>query len=103
MYPESGMEREQVLATLRAHEPELKHAGIVHLSLFGSTARGESEPGDVDLMAAFDEARELSLLDVIHIENSLADLLGSPVDLVEEGTLKPRVKKSVEAEAVRAF
>jgi predicted nucleotidyltransferase len=25
------------------------------------------------------------------------------VDLVEEGTLKPRVQRSVEAEAVRAF
>lgn len=97
------MSPDQVIATLRAHEPQLKQAGIVRLSLFGSTARGHAATGDVDLLAAFDESRALSLLDVVHIENQLADLLGHPVDLVEEGTLKPRVKQSVEAEAVRAF
>ncbi|MSV31427.1 MAG: hypothetical protein EXQ57_02810 [Bryobacterales bacterium] len=98
------MEREQVIATLRAHERQLKDAGIVRLSLFGSTARGDAGPdSDVDLLAAFDERRRLSLLDVVGLEIQLADLLGCPVDLSEEGRLKPRVQKNVEAEAVRAF
>jgi predicted nucleotidyltransferase len=43
------------------------------------------------------------LLDVIGIENKLADLLGQPVDLIEEGTLKPRARQSASREAVRAF
>jgi len=30
-------------------------------------------------------------------------VLGRPVELVEEGTLKPRVRRTVDAEAVRAF
>jgi len=55
------------------------------------------------LLAAFDEARKLSLLDVIGMENALADLLGRPVDLIEEGTLKPWVRQGVDGEAVRAF
>jgi predicted nucleotidyltransferase len=98
------MSREEVLATLREHEPELKAAGVVRLSLFGSTARGERRPdSDIDLLAAFDETRRISLLGVAGIEIQLAELLGLPVDLVEEGTLKPRVKRSVDAEAVRAF
>lgn len=97
------MEREQVIATLRAHERQLRDAGIVRLSLFGSTARGDAGPdSDVDLLAAFDE-RRLSLLDVVGLEIQLSDLLGCPVDLSEEGRLKPRVQKNVEAEAVRAF
>jgi predicted nucleotidyltransferase len=58
---------------------------------------------DIDLLAAFDDARALSLLDVIGIENQLADLLGQAVDLVEEGTLRPRARQSVRREAVRAF
>jgi predicted nucleotidyltransferase len=33
----------------------------------------------------------------------LTDLLGQRVDLIEEGTLKPRVRRSVEPEIVRAF
>jgi hypothetical protein len=98
------MNREAVIATLRAHEPELRAAGVVRLSLFGSTARERALPGsDIDLLASFDGARQLSLLDVIGIENKLADLLGQPVDLIEEGTLRPRVRQSVDREAVRAF
>jgi predicted nucleotidyltransferase len=43
--------REKVINTLRAHERELKEAGIVHLSLFGSTARGDGgTKSDVDLL-----------------------------------------------------
>jgi len=98
------MDREQVLAALRAHERELKDAGIVRLSLFGSTARGEASPGsDVDLLAVFDSTRKLSALDVVGIQLKLSRLLGQPVDLSEEGTLKPRVKSRVDPEAVRAF
>jgi uncharacterized protein len=98
------MDREQVIATLRDHEQELKEAGIVRLSLFGSTARGDGGPeSDVDLLAAFDESRRLSLLDVVGIEIQLTDLLGVRVDLSEEGTLKERIQQSVEAEVLRAF
>jgi predicted nucleotidyltransferase len=98
------MNRDAVIAALRAHEPELKAAGVVRLSLFGSTARDEARPdSDIDLLAAFDEAVPLSLLDVIRIENQLADLLGQPVDLIEEGTLRPGAQRNVDREAVRAF
>jgi uncharacterized protein len=98
------MDREYVIGMLRAHERELKQAGIVRLSVFGSTARGDRGPSsDVDLLAAFDENRRLSLLDLVGIERQLAELLGCAVDLAEEGRLRPHVQKSVEAEAVRAF
>jgi predicted nucleotidyltransferase len=97
------MNRETVITALRAHESELRAAGVVRLSLFGSTARGEARPdSDIDLLAAFDNARRLSLLDVIRIENQISDLLGHAVDLIEEGTLKPRVRQSVDREAMRA-
>jgi uncharacterized protein len=98
------MDREQVIAVLREHEVELRAAGVVRLSLFGSTARGEQHPdSDIDLLAAFDGTRRISLLDVAGIEQQIARILGRPVELVEEGTLKPRVRKNVEAEALRAF
>jgi predicted nucleotidyltransferase len=54
-------------------------------------------------LAAFDETRRISLLDVVGIEEQISQILGRTVELVEEGTLKPRVQKNVEAEAVRAF
>jgi len=98
------MSPEAVIAALRANEPELRAAGVERLSLFGSTARGEARPdSDIDLLASFDDRRDLSLLDVIRIENQIADLLGHAVDLVEEATLKPRVRHKAALEAVRAF
>jgi predicted nucleotidyltransferase len=98
------MNREEIIATLREHEPELKAAGVVRLSLFGSTARGDGRlDSDIDLLAAFDDSMRISLLDVAGIAIQLSELLGHKVDLVEEGRLKPRVKKNVEAEALRAF
>ena len=105
MYGDNGiMNREHVIATLRGHESELRAAGIVRLSLFGSTARGDDRPdSDIDLLAAFDDTRRISLLDVVGMEAQISRLLGRTVELVEEGTLKPRVRKNVEAEAVRAF
>jgi predicted nucleotidyltransferase len=98
------MKRDEVIAALREHEPELRSAGVVRLSLFGSAARNEARAtSDIDLLAAFDEAHALSLLDVMGIENRIADLLGQPVDLIEEGTLRPRVHQRVSREVVRAF
>lgn len=65
---------------------------------------GDQRPdSDVDLLAAFDSARRISLLDVAGIEQQISRMLGRAVELVEEGTLMPRVRKSVDAEAVRAF
>ena len=98
------MSRAEVLATLKAHEREIRAAGVTRLSLFGSTARDDRGlASDVDLLAAFDQDQRLSLLDIIHIQNQIAKLLGTPVDLIEEGTLKPRVQVAVEREIVRAF
>lgn len=92
--------RDQVIATLRAHEGELRNAGIVRLRLFGSVARGEAG-NDVDLVAEFDRA--LSLIDLVGLENRLSDLLGRPVDLTQERALKARVRANVDREAVLAF
>jgi len=36
------MQRDTAIATLKAHEAELKQLGVEHLYLFGSTARGEA-------------------------------------------------------------
>lgn len=68
----------------------------MRLSLFGSTVRGDrGSNSDIDLVAALDDGRRFSLLDVIHIENQIADLLGEEVDLLVEGTLKPHIQETL--------
>jgi len=99
------MTRDQVIAKLREHEPELRAAGVEHLLLHGSYARGTaiSELSDIDVIAEFDPGRRLSLLDMVRIENRLADLLGVRVDLSPANTLKEPVRQNAAREAVLAF
>lgn len=98
------MDRSEIIRRLRSHEAELRAAGIVRLGLFGSTAREEQTSGsDIDLLATLDETKALSLLDLVHLENRLSDLLGRKVDLVEESCLKPRIRPRIEKDVVRAF
>jgi len=98
------MDREYVITKLREHEPELKAAGIVHLRLHGSLARGAAtSTSDVDLIAEFDSTRHFSLLDMAGLENRLSDLLGAPVDLSPQHTLKQPVAERAARESVRAF
>jgi uncharacterized protein len=89
---------------VRAFEPELKTAGITRLSLFGSVARGDASPeSDVDLMAEFDPDRQFSLLDMVRLENRLADILGARVDLTPTRAMRDRIRERATREAVLAF
>jgi len=98
------MNRDQIIATLRAHQAELRAAGVVRLALFGSAARGENLPGsDVDLLAEFDKTRAFTLLTLGRIENRLTDLLGTPVDLSSPDWLRESIKGQVLRESIRAF
>ena len=99
------MDCDQIIAKLREHAPELKAAGVVHLFLHGSYARGTAirDSSDVDVIAEFDPRRRLSLVDMVAMENRLTDLLGVRVDLSPAKTLKEPVRNKAKREAVLAF
>ncbi|HLX44586.1 MAG TPA: nucleotidyltransferase family protein [Bryobacteraceae bacterium] len=98
------MTKEQVIATLREHEPELKAAGIIRLAVFGSVARGDNSPGsDVDLLAEFDQTKHYTLLSLGRLETRLADLLGAKVDLSSPEWMKETVRIQALQEAIPAF
>ena len=87
---------------LAEHKKELqKNYGIKEIGIFGSYVRGgQKTQSDVDLLVEFEEPSNLTLLDFVRLENYLSDVLGVKVDLVEKGTLKPRIGKHVLAEVV---
>ena len=99
------MDKSTIIAKLREHESELKAAGIEHLFLHGSYARGTAigEVSDVDVIAEFAPGRRLSLLDMVAIENRLAEMLGVRVDLSPAKDLKEPVAAKASHEAVLAF
>jgi uncharacterized protein len=93
---------DQIKETLSKHKEELKqNYQVIDIGVFGSYVRGEQKKtSDVDILVEFEESSKLSLLDFIGLENYLADILGVKVDLVEKGTLKPRIGKHVLEEVV---
>ncbi|MDP3739177.1 MAG: nucleotidyltransferase family protein [Hyphomonadaceae bacterium] len=95
------MPRDDLLARLNALRPWLRTQGVERLRVFGSHARDTAGPeSDVDLIADF--SRNVSLLDLIGLQQSLSLRLGAPVDLATSAGLKARVRDRIEAEAVDA-
>ena len=104
MWQSVGMDKGSIIQTLREHERELRAAGIEHLRLFGSVARGEATvESDVDLMADLDRSKRLSLVGMARLENQLTDLLGVRVDLSPADSMKEAVRARAVREAILAF
>jgi len=86
---------EELKATLK-DKHKVKSVGI-----FGSYLTGEERKrSDLDVLVEFDESADLSLLDFARLENFLSEALGVKVDLVEKGTLKPRIGRNILKEVV---
>lgn len=71
---------------------------VKRLSLFGSRLRGEERPdSDVDLLLEYQG--NLSLFDLIRMQQDLEKILGKSVDLVTEPGLSKYIRKQVLASA----
>ena len=95
---------QRIVATLQAHETELRRAGIRHLSLFGSFARGDADAAsDVDLAVEFDPAARMDLFRLTGLERRIAEILGWRVDLLPESVQQPRLQANIDRDRRRAF
>lgn len=93
-----------MIELLRVHEGELRAAGVVHLSVFGSVARGDaSEKSDVDLMADFDRSKRLTLVRIGSLQQRLSEWLGAEVELSSADWMREPVRSRAVREAVVAF
>jgi len=98
------MERDRVIVILREHAPELKDAGVMHLRVFGSVARGDnSASSDVDLLADLDKSKRFTLVTLGGLENRLGDLLGVKVDLSSPDWMRESIRNRVLEEAILVF
>ena len=99
-----GMDRTLVISKLREHAPELKAAGLVHVRVFGSTARGESlRDSDVDLLVEFDPRKQQTLVTVGSLQSRLSELLDVRVDLSAAEWMREPVRSRAIEEAILAF
>jgi len=101
------MSGEEIIAKLRAHEHELRAAGVTSLALFGSTARGKQrDDSDVDVVVQFtDEVRNEGFAYFGRIDSlsrRLAEILERPVDVVAEPIQKDRLRQAIERDRIIA-
>ncbi len=94
------MRKQEALQLLAQHKPELaRRFGVIDLALFGSTARDEAgDSSDIDVMVNF-EGRSTAKR-YFGVQFYLEDLLGCPVDLVQEGVIRPELKPYIEKDLI---
>jgi len=93
------MNLDEILKTLAAHRDELKGFGVKSLALFGSIVRGEARPdSDIDILVEFKGPATFDCY--MDLKFFLEELLDRRVDLVTHKALKPRLRPSVEREAI---
>jgi predicted nucleotidyltransferase len=94
------MTREEVLATLRKHKPELqKKYPLASVELFGSYARNEQTPdSDIDILVEFSEPVGYEFIDLlIEFETIFA---GYKVDLLSKNGIKPHYRPYIEEDII---
>jgi len=95
------MNKDHIIVVLREHAHELKAAGLVHLRLFGSVARGDANANsDIDLLAEFDSSKPVTLGG---LESRLADLLGAKVEISSEQWMHAPIRDQALQESLLAF
>ncbi len=85
---------EQILTALKAHLPELRAMGVKDLYVFGSVARGEPNPQDVDVLVEFEKIP--GLVGFIRLKQYMETFLNFPVDLVTRRGCSPRLYHTIE-------
>jgi uncharacterized protein len=62
---------------------------IRQIGIFGSLVRGEAtETSDIDILIDYDPTSNLTLFDIITLEDELSELLGTKTDVVTLPSLK---------------
>ena len=84
--------RQDLIAAAAAH-------GVTNLRVFGSVARGtDRSDSDLDLLA--DLPPDMGLLGLGRVQDELEAIVGTRVDLVPAGDLKPGVRSQAERDLV---
>ena len=99
-----AVDRDAIIARLRANESDLRARGVAHAALFGSRARGDIRPdSDIDIVIDIEPGAADDVYSYVGLKRYIAGLFDGPVDVVDREGLKPYVRPSVNADALYAF
>ena len=71
-----------------------KKYSISELAIFGSSLRDDfSKKSDIDILVSFDKNSEITLFDIMDLEDEFSNLLKRKVDIVEKESLRNPIRK----------
>jgi predicted nucleotidyltransferase len=98
------VDRNTVIATLKAREAGLRQRGVRHIALFGSAARGDTtDASDIDILVDLQPDAPIGVFEYVGLTQFIEDPFPVPVDVANHARLKPHIRPSAEREAVYAF
>ncbi|MBI1778745.1 MAG: nucleotidyltransferase domain-containing protein [Proteobacteria bacterium] len=98
----------RALRALQASKAELERRGVARIGVFGSLARGEADvASDVDVLVLFAPSRVPDLFGFLRLRDDIGGIIrkatGREAEIVEAESLRPRIRRAAEADAVYAF
>ncbi|MBN2401425.1 MAG: nucleotidyltransferase family protein [Spirochaetes bacterium] len=86
--------KEEIKNKLKQNVNILKKYNVNRIGIFGSYVKGNfTEKSDVDLLLGF--SNTISLLQYVHLSDSISSFLKHDVDLVTINGIKPLLKDSI--------
>jgi uncharacterized protein len=102
--PDGVRTLDEALRRLRASRAELERAGVRHVAVFGSFARGDDRPDSyIDVLVSLDPGLDIGWSTHMDLQRFLEALISRPVDMVDDAALADRLRTEVEHERVNAF
>ena len=99
-----AMDRDIAIERLRRHASDLAARGASHMSLFGSTARGEArQDSDVDLLVDLDPAHRFTLVKLAQLRRYVSELLDAEAEITLREDVKPFLRDSIVEDEIRVF
>lgn len=96
------LQRDQVLATVQAHQSSLEKLGVKSLALFGSVAQKTNHvDSDVDFLVELSSS--IGLFGLFKIQHYLEEILHCSVDLGTQKSLKQHLREPILKGSIRVF
>ncbi len=98
------MDKTEIIARLRARQDALQRAGVEHLAIFGSRARGDDRPdSDLDVLLDVPWESKFSLIDLVGVERLIGEAINAPVSAVMRRSLKPDFMAQIASDVTEVF
>ena len=98
------MQKAELIEALKGLRPSLAAEGVRHLAIFGSRARGDEHPtSDLDLLVDIEPDASFSLLNLVGVEQIVAEGTGLTANAVTRRGLETPLRESIEKDLVTVF